>query len=654
MCSSDLCAAAFVDDPFTNGDKLYRTGDMARFLYDGRIEYLGRKDHQVKLYGQRIELEEITGGIMNTGLVFDAAVHAVKNTDDGAVTALRGFVVPHETKPFYEAELRRELAKMLPAYMIPAEFIIMDVIPLTVTGKTDFNALSSAADSGKTGPQKQGAPQSPQHAKEQTPTLASDQQDPEPVYPDDREAVRPILQSLWKDVLAAENIDDDRSFFEQGGSSLSAMNLLIRYFKYGWKMKLNVLYENPSLEEQLNLICEKYGDSQAVSSKKDSPLASSAAPPITRDRVESPLITGATGFLGAHIVCELLRRGTEELYCLIRGDITHFWDTMNHFFGAAWVAENAGKIHLVAGDICKSNLGLEDSAYEALAEKISAVYHSAADVRHYAQEDAVMETNVAGTKNVIAFCKCAGAVLGYTSTLSVGGEKILPEHRLRYHGLAEVEFDETCSDIGQNWTDNVYVRSKFFAELEVRQAVKEGLSAKILRIGRLVGRTNDGMFQQNRKDNYFYNVITGMARLGAVPEDVYNARFELTPVDSCARAVVTAMESQMDVLHISNPHAATLGLIIETLAQHPQQNSTVEPQVVQLLDEKEYTRLALDNSAVQPLQIASILNSSLALADKDDIKVEIECAKSNEALEQLGFVWEKPRLTTVLRAFFLE
>ena len=622
IAREDMTEAAFVANPFADeGEKLYRSGDMARMPQSGRIEYLGRRDHQIKLFGQRIELEEIVGAMMDTGLVLNAAVDAVKTENGDAIKALRGFVVQNKEKPFDAAALRRELNKTLPPYMIPAAFVTIDTIPLTVTGKTDFKALAAIKETSVAA-EENPLPKEVQSAGETS-----------------REAIRVILEGIWKEVLATNSIDESQSFFEQGGGSLSAMNLLIHYFKHGWKLKLNALYENPSLLEQLDFICKEYGEM---------PLC---PPSQEAKETEAVLVTGARGFLGAHIVYELLRQGAEALYCLVRSEKQAFFDTLAHYFGDQWVERNAEKLVLIIGDIRKPRFDMQDNAYQTLADKIFTVYHCAADVRHYAEEDAIMDTNVNGTKNTIAFCRDAGAYLGFVSTLSVGGEKILPAHKARYFGLKEIEFDENCVDIGQNWTDSVYIRSKFFAEAEVKKAAANGLKAKILRVGRLVGRAADGKFQQNQESNYFFNVITGMARLGAVPLDVSDILFELTAVDSCAKAVITAMDAQMDVMHLSNPYGIPLGTIIETLMNGTQEKTAVVLPPMKQLDMQAYTQLALNDPLAESLQVASMLNSSLALIGDEDIKVNIVCQKSNAALEELGFHWEEPIVSIVLNEF---
>lgn len=634
----DLTQTAFVNDLFMPGKKLYRTGDMARMLCDGRIDFLGRRDYQVKLNGQRIELEEITGGIMCTGMVLNAAVTVMKGPNEGTGDVLRGLVVPHMGKEFDESALRAELAKTLPRYMIPAEIIVVDEIPLTATGKTDVKAIIAM---GKDVCVDREIKNISDQTADMNQAAENMNKDIERADINDRRAVRSVLNCLWKEVLAVEEIDEDRSFFEQGGTSLAAMNLLIQYFKQGWRIKLGTFYEKPTLNEQLDLVCEIHEQKQSPSAKPEKEL---------KDRIERILVTGVTGFLGAHIVYELISGGISEIYCLVRGEKARVYDTLGYYFGGEWIEDNYDKIIPVAGDVGDYRLGFGNEEYLSLSEKIGTVYHCAGDVRHYMDEDDAMRTNVIGTKNVVEFCEKAGAYLGFISTLSVGGERIVHDYDERYVGLQEVEFDERCFDIGQNWRDNVYVRSKFFAETELCKAAENGLKIKILRVGRLVGRASDGKFQRNRESNYFYNVISGTLLIGAVPDEFYDMTLDITPVDACAKAAVLMMDGETGVAHLANPYTTTIGIIAEALLESIAPDDAEKPVSLKRLGMEEFTGLVLGSSG-KPFQSAAMLNSTLNIPIAEDIRVKIVCNKTNEELERRGFSWEVPDVANVLREF---
>ena len=618
----DLTQEAFVDDPFIPGEKLYRTGDMARMLADGQLVFTGRKDFQVKLNGQRVELDEITGCIINTKTVKDAAVIMVKGSNEESGNILCAFVVPADKDKFNDKNLREEIGKKLPQFMIPAKTLTIDKIPLTATGKIDRNALVSIHNEGS--------------IDENIEQNVEDAENIVQIDINDKEALREVLINLWKKVLASEKIDEDKSFFEQGGTSLSAMNLLVQYFKQGWQVKLAAFYEKPTLNEQIELICNTQ-EPTVPQTKVETPQ-----PLIFQDQEkETVLVTGAKGFLGAHIVHELICKGNDEIYCLIRGIQSSLYETLEYYFGEEWIKKHYKKIIPVTGDIGEYKLGLDNEYYKEILNKIDTVYHCAADVRHYADENVSMHINVGGTKNVIAFCEESCASLGHISTLSVGGERICNEYEYKYGGMQEVKFDEQCYDIGQNWRDNVYVRSKFFAEREVLRAARNGLKAKIIRVGRLVGRACDGKFQKNKQSNYFYNVITGISRLGAVPAEIYETSLEITPVDKCAEAAVLIMDGKPEIIHLANPNEITIGNVAEVLMK----NDPLRPSL------EEFTGMVLGNSRENVIKSAALLNTTMSVNYDGCIRVKVVCDNTNKKLERLGFLWGDSDIATMLKEF---
>ncbi|MCL2751347.1 MAG: amino acid adenylation domain-containing protein, partial [Firmicutes bacterium] len=655
----DLTRAAFIDNPFAPGEKLYCTGDLARVLDDGRVDYLGRKDGQIKLNGQRIELEEISGAIVNTGMALDAAVVAVKKgKDQHAGVSLRAFVVPVRNRPFDEAILRGELGKALPQYMVPGEIVVIETIPLTATGKTDTRALTEyesgtqndAPDEAADGADGAGIAGSAPGTDGESRVQAVDA--------GDINAVRTALLSLWKEVLGADRIDCGRSFFEQGGTSLACMNLLIRYFKYGWEIKLNIFYEKPTLNEQADLIMSIYGQSNAAQEQTSAEAVPAVVQTLSAAGQDCApiLITGATGFFGAHIVYELANQCRGDIYCLVRGAPKRLYEVLETYFTEQWVGDNQARIVPIIGDIAEPDLGVAAQKYNQLTKKIKTVYHCAADVRHYMSENEAERANVGGTRNVVAFCERAGAYLVFVSTLSVGGEKIERAYEGRYPGLTEVEFDESSFDIGQNWRDNVYVRSKFLAEQEVQKAAGRGLEAVILRVGRLVGRASDGRFQINKEANYFYNVITGIARLGMVPEGVCDTALELTPVDACAKAAVLLTSGRITgAAHLASPYTATIAAAVGALVNGGIAEKDLRYRKLTRIGLDAYKKMVLSGaSGASPsavLQDASMLNSSLALNTNGFIRTKITSGATDERLRRMGFAWPAVDIALLLREF---
>ncbi|MFE0461118.1 amino acid adenylation domain-containing protein [Kitasatospora sp. NPDC058965] len=193
-----LTAAAFLPDPHHCGGRLYRTGDLGRFGPDGRLELLGRADHQVKIRGHRIEPGEIEAVLLADPRVRTAVVHPVDLGTGGV--ELVGYLVPEPGRCAPEAdELRGQLARTLPEYMVPAAFVVLPTLPLTPTGKIDRRALP-------------------------VPERADGQQ--EFVAP--RTEPERLVAAAWREVLGLDRIGVHESFFDLGGHSLLATRISLR------------------------------------------------------------------------------------------------------------------------------------------------------------------------------------------------------------------------------------------------------------------------------------------------------------------------------------------------------------------------------------------------------------------------------------------
>ncbi len=217
----ELTAERFILDPFSaeDGARLYKTGDLARYLPDGNIEYLGRIDHQVKLRGFRIELGEVEAVLQQYAGVRDTVV-LLREDGPGdkrlvAYVAARGEAVPGP------AELRRFLSERLPEYMVPQAFVLLDELPLTPNGKVDRRALPE-------------------------PDRARPERGAEYVAP--RGADEEEVARVWAEVLKVERVGADDNFFELGGHSLLMMQVVSRLRRsLGVELPLRSLFEAPTV-----------------------------------------------------------------------------------------------------------------------------------------------------------------------------------------------------------------------------------------------------------------------------------------------------------------------------------------------------------------------------------------------------------------------
>ncbi|WP_432774041.1 non-ribosomal peptide synthase/polyketide synthase [Brevibacillus gelatini] len=221
----DLTAEKFVPNPFVPGEMMYRTGDLARWLADGTIEYLGRIDQQVKIRGYRIELGEIESVLAHLEHVKEAVVAVIEEAN--GQNALCAYFVSEQEVDV--AELREAVFRQLPVYMVPAYYMQMEKLPLTANGKVDRRALPQPSGERTTG-STYVAPQTETEAK---------------------------LAQIWQDVLGIPAIGIHDNFFEIGGHSLKAMNVITQVHKtFQVELPLKVLFASPTIQEMAAYIAK--------------------------------------------------------------------------------------------------------------------------------------------------------------------------------------------------------------------------------------------------------------------------------------------------------------------------------------------------------------------------------------------------------------
>jgi non-ribosomal peptide synthetase component F len=224
-----LTAERFIPHPYSRreGARLYRTGDVARYLADGRIEYVGRSDEQVKVRGYRIELGEIEAVLGRQAGVAECVV--VARGDEGE-KRLVAYVVAEEGASLSVTELRAQLSAQLPSYMVPAMFVMLESLPLTKNGKVDRKALPEPEASGLERSEEYVAP---------------------------RTATEEILAGIWQSVLRVERVGINDNFFELGGHSLLATQLVSRMREvFAVEIALRSLFEHPTVAGLATVLAE--------------------------------------------------------------------------------------------------------------------------------------------------------------------------------------------------------------------------------------------------------------------------------------------------------------------------------------------------------------------------------------------------------------
>lgn len=211
----ELTDDKFVSNPFREGERMYRTGDMARWLPDGNIEFLGRADQQVKIRGYRIELEEIENILRKHQLIKEAVV-VFSETDDGSRSLVAFLISDSET---ILVNIRDYLAEELPEYMMPSYFMKVEAMPLTPNGKIDRKKLSAIK-----------------------PVFLEEQ------YVAPRNEIEESMVNIWGDVLRNEKIGIRDNFFYVGGDSIKVIQILARMSKLGMKLNVEDFFEYKTIE----------------------------------------------------------------------------------------------------------------------------------------------------------------------------------------------------------------------------------------------------------------------------------------------------------------------------------------------------------------------------------------------------------------------
>ncbi len=582
--------------------RFYKSGDLARWTQDGEIVILGRNDGQIKLRGLRIELGEIERTIGEYPGIKSCVV---------LVKKIRG---QEHLCAFYTAgeeilaeELRKELLKTLTVYMVPTAYLQLEAMPMTPNGKIDRKVL------------------------------------PEPPLMQMTEYVKPETKEeedyceIFANTLQLERVGATDNFFDLGGTSLLVTQITIDASQKGYSVDYGDVFANPTPRDLAGLLdadntnnrenvddtIVSYDYDKIHQMLKENTVANFKKG--TSYELGNVCITGATGFLGIHVLREFIRNEKGTAYCVIRGGRRSAKDRLKgmlaYYFATNYQELFGSRIIVIDGDITSPAMFKELEKYP-----IDTYFNCAANVKHFSTGTDIEDVNVKGTQNGVDFCNGIGARFIQISTASIAGMSIdnQPDEQM--------QMDETMFYFGQDLA-NKYTNSKFLAERYVLEHVAQGMDGKIMRVGNLMARDEDGEFQANFKTNNFLSRIKAYSIIGCVPYEDGGGSTELAPIDFTARAILKLATTPREnvIFHPYNDHHIFMSDVLVALVQSGVTLKAVER------DEYEcaYREAMLNRNK------AKHLNSLIAYQEHGKRVVPIKTANSytSQILYRLGFKW---------------
>ena len=544
-----LNAERFIDDS-SRHHRSYKTGDLGRILSTGKIEFLGRKEvtEQFELNEQRIEMQQVEDVIRSISHVLDVVV-----IPEGAPHAytLCAFVVPTYQgskmgEEAFTAYLKIYLRARLPSYSIPSLVKVLDDFP------GDLKALSKLSSNND---------------------MSSDSTLKATLTPLEVRVAAALLESM--SLPTEQAVSPATTYGELGGGSLQA-SLVLRYLnqQLGCNIRFGQFFRrdisirhiaklvsgedrrpsNPSAEDLLQYSILPRG------------ITYNVRPPRSRSQMHV-LLTGCTGFLGSHLLAEMLSTGSKGVSCIVRAPnrnaaVSRVKAALKTW--GLWDDSYGNFFDVFCGDVGKPFLGLRTHDYLDLARRVNIIYHSAAATSFIAPFAELEEVNITGTVEILRFASTLTPKrLTYVSTLSVFFNANISVHygkELPVKGL-------------QNGLVTGYAQSKWVSEQLVHEFARLGGHVLILRPGHLLGNTRNYRCPRN---DFTISLIASMVEMNAAPNlyeiGVYDWQIDFTPVDFCARLIHRlSLQETTGIRHIINKNTLSYDIIVSALGGHIRQ-----------------------------------------------------------------------------------
>jgi L-aminoadipate-semialdehyde dehydrogenase len=570
-------------------DRLYRTGDLGRYLESGDVECTGRADDQVKIRGFRIELNDIDSNLSQNPLIRDCKT--LVRRDRNEEPTLVSYIVPElkewpqwlkargledvkdegtdigPTKVYskrfrrMQTEVRDHLKGRLPSYAVPTIFIFLNKLPLNPNGKIDKPNLPFPDIAERT---EEASDEDLKRWKSLTETERT-------------------IATKWANLirgLDAKTITPQNNFFDLGGHSILAQQMLLDIRRETRaNVSINMLYEHPSLAGFSAQVDRQLGTTNAVNGSgagskgndpayaqfldellKQLPTTYQTADPVTIRASAKPTIflTGATGFLGAYLIKDILQRTSRAVRLIAHArsakDPKAALDRLQRSLQGygLWHDEWSMRLSCIVGDLSKPQLGIEQYTWQTLSQEVDVVIHNGATVHWVRTYQDMMASNVISTIDAMKLCNEGKPKLftfvSSTSVLDTDHYVRLSEKQISTGQNAIPEDDDMQGS--RTGLGTGYGQTKWVSEQLVRAAGKRGLQGSVIRPGYILGNSETGVCNT---DDFLIRMLKGCIQLSARPRIINTVN--AVPVSHVARVVVAAalnpLPGGVHVVHVT-------------------------------------------------------------------------------------------------------
>lgn len=520
-------------------EKLYKTGDIVRWLPSGDLDFIGRVDNQVKIRGFRIELEAIELCLLECDAISQCVVITKKEKE--AQKAIIAYIVLSD-KSRHILDIKNFLTDKLPSYMIPSIFVVMENLPLNQNGKIDKKLLPTDIKGRIV------------HSED---------------YVLPKTELENKISNIWKKLLNLDEISVNDDFFYLGGNSLlitEMMAVIEKTIKIYFPF--HEFLEEPTIRNLVKLVETPNNNTEAKPDQSfiRSGLLGENIKPVSPhchslpQKPSSILLTGATGFLGAHLLNDLCCFSEARIYCLIRANNSkEAVERLNVILKKYALNEaiNSKKVNVIVGDIAKPLLGLDQKTFDKLSTDVDSIYHCAAHVHHIYNYKKLYSANVFSTLELLKLAtNKKDKHIHYISTLATA-KNYLDSNNYIIEDFLDID------KINLQSPDSGYTQTKSLSELLLSQANSRGIKVSIYRPSWITGHSKTGVFAPD--NNHLFLLLKGCIQMGYIPK--LSATFNFVPVDFISRLIaqisLNTEKIVSKVFNLANPFTLELDELID-------------------------------------------------------------------------------------------